>query len=208
MRMATCHPERKHRAKGLCTQCCDIIRKKMSRDAIRVRPYRAKTDGMATCHPNRKNKSRGECGSCYATRRRSAWLKEYRKLNPIAPRAKAAATCHPDRPMTAKGLCYMCYARAWRATQDASRGGRPKPRGCEVCGSEDHRINWDHNHQTGAFRGWICHDCNLALGMVRDSVPHLKKLIVYLEQDGFGVGPHANRALNEQCQLEVMFQKS
>jgi hypothetical protein len=59
--------------------------------------------------------------------------------------------------------------------------GRPKPKYCEICG-HDRRLSWDHDHETKLFRGWICQRCNAALGMTRDSVEILKKLIAYLEQ--------------------------
>jgi len=51
---------------------------------------------------------------------------------------------------------------------------------CEVCGS-DKRIVYDHNHITGIFRGWLCNNCNVALGMVRDNPSTLKLLVAYIE---------------------------
>src|ERR1700748_160525 len=44
--------------------------------------------------------------------------------------------------------------------------GRPRPTLCELCGGEG-KIKFDHDHQTGQFRGWICHGCNYALGHAR-----------------------------------------
>lgn len=39
----------------------------------------------------------------------------------------------------------------------------------------------EHDHETGEFRGWVCHDCNTALSRVRDEVETLKRMIDYLE---------------------------
>lgn len=39
----------------------------------------------------------------------------------------------------------------------------------------------DHCHETGAVRGLLCHRCNAALGMVKDSVSVLRSAISYLE---------------------------
>jgi hypothetical protein len=39
----------------------------------------------------------------------------------------------------------------------------------------------DHCHDTEKFRGYICHDCNTALGRVLDSTDTLKRCIKYLE---------------------------
>ncbi len=58
--------------------------------------------------------------------------------------------------------------------------GRPKPEACEIC-EEPGKVLFDHCHQTGVFRGWICDRCNKTLGHVKDSPTILRKLAVYLE---------------------------
>lgn len=68
----------------------------------------------------------------------------------------------------------------WRSKREV-RVGRPCPAHCEICGAGDKQMVYDHCHQSGVFRGWICQPCNLALGFVRDSPDHLRKLIAYLE---------------------------
>src|SRR3990170_5510904 len=40
--------------------------------------------------------------------------------------------------------------------------GRKKPNKCEICNFAG-RIQFDHCHKTGVFRGWICYQCNSAL---------------------------------------------
>lgn len=42
----------------------------------------------------------------------------------------------------------------------------------------------DHNHETGAFRGILCLNCNSLLGMAQDNTEILKSAITYLEQNG------------------------
>jgi hypothetical protein len=66
------------------------------------------------------------------------------------------------------------------------KAGRPCPTVCELCGSPPsrRRLNYDHNHITGEFRGWICESCNLALGLVQDSTDRLRAMIEYLETEG------------------------
>jgi hypothetical protein len=41
---------------------------------------------------------------------------------------------------------------------------------------------WDHCHKTNQFRGWLCHGCNLALGIVRDNPDILRNMIAYLKR--------------------------
>lgn len=54
---------------------------------------------------------------------------------------------------------------------------------CAVCegppmGKGQYHV--DHCHQSKVIRGLLCHKCNVALGMVKDDVEHLRKLIDYL----------------------------
>lgn len=44
------------------------------------------------------------------------------------------------------------------------------------------RYHVDHDHKTGQIRGLLCHKCNVALGMVQDSIPHLLLLVRYLNE--------------------------
>jgi hypothetical protein len=51
---------------------------------------------------------------------------------------------------------------------------------CQVCGRET-LICIDHDHNTGKVRGYLCTNCNLALGLVKDSTSILEKMILYLK---------------------------
>ena len=61
--------------------------------------------------------------------------------------------------------------------------GRPKPPHCECCGRES-KVTFDHCHASTQFRGWICNNCNAALGHIHDDVSWLMKLIAYLTRSG------------------------
>lgn len=54
-----------------------------------------------------------------------------------------------------------------------------KPKACQICGKKK-RLCLDHDHNTGAFRGWLCHNCNLVLGNAYDDPTTLQKAIGYL----------------------------
>lgn len=41
----------------------------------------------------------------------------------------------------------------------------------------------DHSHTTNQFRGWLCHDCNRALGNFKDNPTLLQKALTYLMRD-------------------------
>ena len=70
------------------------------------------------------------------------------------------------------------YVRRW---QNLTAPSRPKPLLCEAgCGRAAR--DYDHCHLTGAFRGWLCRQCNVALGMGMDSPALLRALADYLER--------------------------
>lgn len=56
---------------------------------------------------------------------------------------------------------------------------------CECCGIPDdnRKLCWDHDHKTGKFRGWICHDCNSSIGFARENKDRLRMMIDYLERN-------------------------
>lgn len=58
---------------------------------------------------------------------------------------------------------------------------------CEICGKEHEEENYkvlvvDHDHDTGNIRGLLCHNCNKALGLLKDNIENLKKAATYLEE--------------------------
>lgn len=60
---------------------------------------------------------------------------------------------------------------------------RPEPSLCELCGRDSGKrcgLHLDHDHITGKFRGWICYRCNLALGMLGDSLAGVLRAVDYL----------------------------
>ena len=52
---------------------------------------------------------------------------------------------------------------------------------CPICGRTDQILRYDHDHQTGAHRGWLCANCNAGLGLLGDSAPRIAKALDYLE---------------------------
>lgn len=54
---------------------------------------------------------------------------------------------------------------------------------CEVCERRDEyrRLNVDHDHKTGRIRGVICHNCNIAIGLLGDAADLAQRLADYLK---------------------------
>jgi len=59
---------------------------------------------------------------------------------------------------------------------------RAEPDVCECCGKkcEIGSLCLDHDHVTGAFRGWLCRKCNSGIGLLGDSIYHVLMAVDYL----------------------------
>jgi hypothetical protein len=55
---------------------------------------------------------------------------------------------------------------------------------CAVCGIDFQLLtrnpHIDHNHNTGEIRGILCSNCNTALGLLKDDVVRVQKLMEYI----------------------------
>lgn len=55
---------------------------------------------------------------------------------------------------------------------------------CDICGKhvDYKKLCIDHNHTSNALRGLLCKDCNLGLGLFKDSIVYLQNAVKYLER--------------------------
>ena len=51
---------------------------------------------------------------------------------------------------------------------------------CDCCGRIMKEPNFDHCHETNTFRGWLCKNCNTAIGALGDNLEGLMKAVKYL----------------------------
>lgn len=55
---------------------------------------------------------------------------------------------------------------------------------CAVCfwkQTEDEILRLDHDHGTGKIRGLLCHQCNVSIGLMKDSAAILRNAAEYVE---------------------------
>lgn len=56
---------------------------------------------------------------------------------------------------------------------------------CEICGLYlGESLCADHDHESGEFRGLLCKNCNMGIGMMKDSPTILQAAIEYLRMRG------------------------
>jgi hypothetical protein len=105
------------------------------------------------------------------------------KANPVwhARHNAHVAKYHHDKKAALGGVTIS------RARNIAAAGRRPPPQ-CEACGvladesKKYGKLVFDHCHESGKFRGWICHNCNLILGKSGDNSMLLEQLATYLRK--------------------------
>jgi hypothetical protein len=98
----------------------------------------------------------------------AAYFKEYRARPGMKERQRA------NHRFARTGLTPEQQRALWDA-----QGGQ-----C-VCGDDLVDGKWthlDHDHDTGEARGFLCHNCNLAVGHLKDSPDRARKLAAYLEK--------------------------
>jgi hypothetical protein len=83
------------------------------------------------------------------------------------------------RPNYYRWACKVAIAQQKHPKQPNKGYSKGK---CPICGIETDKLVYDHNHKTGAFRGWICNPCNMGLGNFRDDPKSLMRAATYLSQ--------------------------
>ena len=114
------------------------------------------------------------------------------KLSATGPNAtKVCKICGQEKFITEFGAngtwtrpeCKSCFNYKQslyiklRKGQVAPEPGTP----CECCGDSTSTLNWDHDHETGEHRGWICSNCNTGIGKLGDTLKGVQQAVDYLE---------------------------
>ena len=114
------------------------------------------------------------------------------------PETKKCRHCALERPqnmypVSNKSMCgtifYRNTCQECRATMSRELRALhkinplPPPGLCPICERYTVRFVLDHNHYSGEFRGFICNDCNSALGKLFDDPDMLRRAVRYLECD-------------------------
>lgn len=76
------------------------------------------------------------------------------------------------------------YTEKYGITREEYENRRSSVSGCEICGempANGKALHLDHCHVTGRLRGFLCENCNRALGMMKDDPDRLRAAAEYLE---------------------------
>jgi Recombination endonuclease VII len=154
-KLAICHPQRFHKAKGLCGACYDRQLKIINAE-YKARQIKNTTDWLLRNPEARKRLNAGRRGRELA--------------DPLRYQKKRAASLKSKY-----GLSLESYERLL-----IIQGG-----GCAICDRKPGKrpLHVDHSHETGAVRGLLCHQCNWYLGTIDNNPAILKKIAVYLGRE-------------------------
>ena len=170
MKLATCHPERKHQARGLCKPCYDKWLKENNPE------YRRKqlenTKRWYEENPN--------AYAALKVKNHEKW--EKRKADPNHKRKRRDAMLRKKYGIGADG-----YDRILE-----QQGG-----GCAICGRRPGAtpLHVDHDHDTGEVRGILCHQCNWYLGTIDANPEIIGRIIRYRSKEK---GDHVTEAVESE----------
>ena len=83
--------------------------------------------------------------------------------------------------------CKECTSKGTKGrTAAKKKAGNPKipvlGTPCENCGRTNRELVFDHDHITLEHRGWLCDNCNRAIGMLGDDIPSIERVLKYLKK--------------------------
>ena len=98
--------------------------------------------------------------------------KEYLPLNSFGKARNRSDGLFPE--------CRSCANKTARVRAAIKKTAPPKPDVCDCCKNPVENWVMDHNHDTEKFRGWLCRNCNMAIGKLGDNLEGVMKAVNYL----------------------------
>lgn len=144
----------------------------------------------------REVKARGFCVACYYRKLRG---KEFEAGTPTRRWKHRLSEIDTENK---KAICTNCGPvkitkrskdNRWRCSVDANARSKDYKKAyrqikkeqlldhCEICNSKDD-LCWDHDHLTGLFRGTLCNNCNIAIGLLQDDPTRCINASQYLKR--------------------------
>jgi len=172
----------------------DLYKKRQKEKAEREQKYEGLTRKCTKCgmeknlseFPIRSKKRSARCYACLAEQQR-AWNHRHKKQKRAIARKsyvkkdRFLCALRQSDAMARRNSHVPCSATVEEIR--AAFTGRCQNAGCQIPESECHkRLALEHDHETGKFRGWLCHQCNISLGLLKDDVQRVRGLANYLEQ--------------------------
>jgi hypothetical protein len=132
-------------------------------------------------------------------------LFDFKEVEKNIEKTKCCTKCKTELPLSAygkangasygRGECKECNRKIMASRKLARASAPPVPENhlCPICLRPESEVRgrggkksgtWccDHDHVTGLFRGWLCHDCNRGIGALADSPERINRVLSYLKK--------------------------
>lgn len=76
--------------------------------------------------------------------------------------------------------CVECVRKQSALRKRLRKTAPDKPVTCECCGQPPKKWCLDHDHKQEIFRGWLCDNCNTAIGALGDTHEGVLKALYYI----------------------------
>jgi hypothetical protein len=159
MKLATCHPERKHKALGFCASCYDKELKRSS-TGYRQRQLASTSKWLTELTPEKRRHLNASRSARWELQKGDTAHKDKRRSAQLFRKYGISLDDYELMLKSQNGGCKICTRRP---------GNRP--------------LHVDHNHETGRVRGLLCHQCNWYLGTLEEDYSTVLRLISYLHED-------------------------
>ena len=174
--------KRANRAKGRERKVTEQERAQAAR-ALGLKTYQGKPCKRG--HSGERYASHRACVEC--GRDRTATLHATRRAadpEKYLAHQAAAAVAAAARRNSQRAADPEKYRATRRKYSGLPEPTRPEPATCECCRRPpgDRAMHLDHCHVSGEFRGWLCSNCNTALGKLGDDLKGVESLRNYLMQ--------------------------
>lgn len=165
-RMSECHPDKKHKAFGLCTAC-------YKKHLRKTRPEVAKNEKLARRRWEANNRDRVNAASrryYAANKEKYRQYRERRNQKPDAEKLRKHAQLNNNYSLSLDQYNALLEAQGHK---------------CAICEQPLTKPNVDHCHTTGKVRGVLCTICNtLVLGVLENYAGLIPKALSYLAANG------------------------
>ncbi len=174
------HIDERMISNGCCVSCLKERRNRTREDVYEAtKVWRLKNPDSRRIEAQKYRKKHPDKVAKTAKAYRDRNIEEVRRRQ--RENAKRIRSINPDKER--ERLRRFSLKREQKRIEEA---GREKPSLCEICFTDEFRIVFDHCHESGIFRGWICDRCNRVLGIVKDNPKLLNDLALYLEKNDVG----------------------
>lgn len=116
------------------------------------------------------------CSYCSEDKDNSHYKFYWNRISPQGVRLRVNRVCRDCVKKTAKDM---------RVAKANAPERPPLPYPCDNCSKHivtTKTLQLDHDHETLAFRGWLCKECNISIGNLGDNVAGMLKAALYLNR--------------------------